>query len=143
MKSLPSQNQKYQIESQPANEANGPFSALRDNDTPQKIKVTDQLSNGETGYFTSDLAEYQANLEAIGPAIDDEESASYITPLVQAADEAMAIRAGGKKKITQLFLSSDATTPRHDPESYELISAATGPAVDEETTAQYASNFFA
>lgn len=98
MKSLPSQNQKYRIESQPANEANGPFSALRDNDTPQKIKVTDQLSNGETGYFTSDLAEYQANLEALGPAIDDEESASYITPLVRLPMKRWRFAPGVRKK---------------------------------------------
>lgn len=139
MKSLLIENQKQGFEPHSANEATGPISALRDNDTPHKIKVDDQ----EAGYFTSDLAEYQANLEALGPAIDDEESASHITSLVQAADEAMSIRAGNKKKITQLFLSSDATTPEYDAESHELIFASTGPAIDEGTTAQYASGFFA
>ncbi|MCB0164840.1 MAG: hypothetical protein KDI79_11475 [Anaerolineae bacterium] len=143
MKSLLAKNKKQRLDSQPANEATGPISALRDNDAPNKIKVADQLYHEEASYFTSDLAEYQANLEAIGPAIDDEESASYMTPLVQVTDEAMSIRAGSKKRITQLFLSSDTTMPKHDPESHELIFASTGPAVDEMTTAQYASSFFA
>lgn len=139
MKSLLIENQKQGFEPHSANEATGPISALRDNDTPHKIKVDDQ----EAGYFTSDLAEYQANLEALGPAIDDEESALHMTSLVETNDEAMSIRAGSRKKITQLFLSSEVTTPIHDAESYESIFASTGPAIDEGTAAQYVSDFFA
>lgn len=142
MKSLLIKN-KLGLESQPTNEATGSFPDVRDDDKPQKIKVTEQLAGGEAGYFISDLAEYQANLAALGPAIDDEESAIHMTPLVQIADEAMSIHAGGKKNITQPFLSSDATTPKSDPGSYEVIFASTGPAIDEEATAQYASDFFA
>ncbi|MCB9077538.1 MAG: hypothetical protein H6631_08105 [Anaerolineaceae bacterium] len=141
MKSLLTKNQKQQPRR--GNEVADPYSSLTEDGTPRKIKVADQLSNGEGGYFTSDLAEYQANLEALGPAIDDEESALHMTSLVETNDESMSIRAGSRKKITQLFLSGDATTPRHDAESYESIFASTGPAIDEGATAQYASDFFA
>lgn len=86
--------------------------------------------------------EQQESLQAIGPAIDDELTAHHMAHLVQGNDVAIAIRDGGNRKVTQVFLSGDAATPNSDPETFEAIFATAGPAIDDVDTAHYASNCF-
>ena len=97
----------------------------------------------ETGYFVNDFETEQAYLQALGPAIDDETSARHMSHLVQVNDEALSGRAGSEKKIAQVFLSSSAVEPTEDHETLEAIFGTVGPAIDDMTTAQYASSYFA
>ena len=101
-----------------------------------------QTENG-TGYFVTNFETEQAYLQALGPAIDDEISARHMSHLVQVNDEAMSGRAGGERKITQVFLNSKAAAPNKDQELFEEIFETIGPAIDDMTTAEYASKYFA